>query len=87
MSMLERLLFEIRSGGALEVGALAKRLDVSPQLVEVMLEHLQRAGYIRPYPASGCGASENYGQGCQGCGLQALCKHPQRDISLKLWQG
>lgn len=81
--MLERLLSEIRSGGALEVGALAKRLDASPQLVEAMLEHLQRAGYIRPYPARerGCG------EGCQGCILQAQCNCPQRDTSLKLWQG
>ncbi len=77
--MLERLLSEIRSGGALEVGALAKKLDVSPQLVEAMLEHLQRAGYIRPY--------ERCGDGCNGCSLKAQCSQPQRNTLLKLWQG
>ncbi|GAB4505023.1 MAG: hypothetical protein Fur0043_20180 [Anaerolineales bacterium] len=77
--MLERLLAEIRSGGALEVGTLAKKLDASPQLVEAMLEHLQRAGYIRPYEACG--------EGCHGCSLKTQCDRSRRDISLKLWQG
>jgi len=77
--MLERLLSEIRSGGALEVGALAKKLDASPQLVEAMLEHLQRSGYIRPY--------EHCGDGCNGCSLKARCSQPRRNTPLKLWQG
>ncbi|MFZ5819710.1 MAG: FeoC-like transcriptional regulator [Chloroflexota bacterium] len=77
--MLEQLLAEIRSGGALEVGALAKKLDASPQLVEAMLEHLQRAGYIRPY--------ENCGEGCNGCSLKAQCDQSHRNAPLKLWQG
>jgi len=77
--MLERLLSEIRSGGALEVGALAKKLDASPQLVEAMLEHLQRAGYIRPY--------ETCDEACSGCSLKAQCGQSHRNASLKLWQG
>jgi ribosomal protein S8 len=77
--MLERLLSEIRSGGALEVGVLAKKLDASPQLVEAMLEHLQRSGYIRPY--------ETCDQACSGCSLKAQCSKPQRNTPLKLWQG
>lgn len=85
--MLERLLSEIRSGGALEVGALAKKLGTSPKLVEAMLEHLQRAGYIRPYPAGERGASENCGEGCNGCSLKAQCDQSHRNTPLKLWQG
>lgn len=77
--MLEKLLAEIRSGGALEVGALSKKLGASPQLVEAMLEHLQRAGYIRSY--------ETCDQACSGCNLKAQCAQSQRNISLKLWQG
>ncbi len=60
--MLEQLLAEIRSGGTLEVNDLAKKLGVSPQLVVVMLDHLQRSGYLRPY--------ETCGEGCGGCSLK-----------------
>lgn len=77
--MLEQLLAEIRSGGTLEVGALSKKLGTTPQLVEAMLEHLQRAGYIRPY--------ENCGEGCNGCSLKAQCGLSHRNTPLKLWQG
>lgn len=77
--MLEKLLAEIRSGGTLEVGALAKKLGASPQLVGVMLEHLQRAGYIRPY--------ETCGDGCGGCSLKPDCNHAGRIDLLKMWQG
>ena len=41
--MLEQLLKEIRAGGTLETGKLAARLGTTPQLIEAMLEHLQRA--------------------------------------------
>jgi len=75
--MLEQLLKEIRAGGTLETGKLAARLDTSPQLVEAMLEHLQRAGLIKPYI--------NCGDGCQGCGLREACQ-TQKDITLRLWQ-
>ncbi len=74
--MLAQLLFEIRSGGTLEVGSLASRLNTSPQMIEAMLEHLQRAGYIQPYQA--CDS------GCDGCGLQSDCHKPPAP---RLWQG
>lgn len=77
--MLEQLLAEIRAGGTLEVGALSKKLGASPQLVGVMLEHLQRSGYIRPY--------ETCGDGCGGCSLKAECNHAERVDLLKMWQG
>jgi hypothetical protein len=40
------------------------------------LEHLQRAGYLRPYAA--CDA------GCQGCGLKTDCIGPDKS-GLRLW--
>lgn len=77
--MLEQLLAEIRAGGTLEVGALSKKLGTTPQMVEVMLEHLQRSGYIRPY--------ETCGDGCGGCSLKTECNHTERVDLLKMWQG
>ncbi|MCS6994826.1 MAG: FeoC-like transcriptional regulator [Anaerolineales bacterium] len=78
--MLEQLLSEIRSGGTLEVNALSKKLGVSPQLVVVMLDHLQQAGYLQPYAAA-CG------EACGGCSLRRECSHAGRVDLLKLWQG
>ncbi len=75
--MLEQLLKEIHAGGTLETGKLATRLGVSPQLIEAMLEHLQRAGLIESYI--------NCGDGCQGCGLREACQ-TQRDTTVRLWQ-
>ncbi len=75
--MLEELLKAIRAGGTLEVAALSARLGVSPELVEAMLEHLQRSGLLENY--AGCDT------GCQGCSLSQVCsKAPKSD--LRLWQ-
>ncbi len=74
--MLERLVNEIRTGGTLETNALAARLGTTPQLIEAMLEHLQRSGLIRAY--AGCN------DGCLGCSLQDMCKKPSNGI--RLWQ-
>ncbi len=76
--MLEQLLDEIRAGGSLEVSALSKKLGASPQLISVMLEHLQRSGYIRPY--------ETCGDGCGGCSLKTQCNHAGHVNLLKMWQ-
>ena len=75
--MLEQLIQEIRTGGTLETGILATRLGTTPQLIEAMLEHLQRSGLIQDY--SGCS------DGCQGCGLQETCKKPGT-YTVRLWQ-
>ncbi len=75
--MLEQLIAEIRAGGTLEVNALAARLQTSPQLIEAMLEHLQRNGLIQSYV--------HCGDGCQGCSLQAACNSKQ-GTTTRLWQ-
>jgi hypothetical protein len=75
--MLEQLVKEIRAGGTLEVGELAIRLGTTPQLIEVMLEHLQRSGLIQAYVSCS--------DGCLGCGLQDACKK-RTPGAIRLWQ-
>lgn len=77
--MLEQLLAEIQAGGTLEVRALAARLNTTPALVEMMLEHLARSGKIASYRR--CEGA------CGGCGLKDACGHPgDRSADLRLWQ-
>jgi hypothetical protein len=77
--MLERLLAEIRNGGALEVSALATRLGTSPAMVLAMLEHLQRMGTIKSY-------GEACGEGCGGCSLSKACGVDQSTGKIRLWK-
>jgi hypothetical protein len=74
--MLEQLVNEIRAGGTLETGALAARLGTTPQLVEAMLEHLQRSGLIQTYVSCS--------DGCLGCNLQDACR--KTPGAIRLWQ-
>ena len=74
--MLKQLIDEIRLGGTLETGTLAARLGTTPQLVEAMLEHLQRSGLIEAYTSCS--------DGCLGCGLQDACRKTPGTI--RLWQ-
>lgn len=76
--MLEQLIKEIREGGTLEVQTLAARFGTTPQLIEAMLEHLQRSGLIQAYVS--CSDS------CQGCNLQEACRK-QIPGTIRLWQG
>ncbi|MGZ9235106.1 MAG: FeoC-like transcriptional regulator [Anaerolineales bacterium] len=75
--MLEQLLKEIRAGGTLETGDLAIRLGTTPQLIEVMLEHLQRSGLIQAYVS----CSDR----CLGCSLQDSCNKGSSGM-IRLWQ-
>jgi Mn-dependent DtxR family transcriptional regulator len=77
--MLEKLLVEIRRGGTLEIGKLSKKLGTTPQMVEVMLEHLQRTGHIHPY--QGCQDT------CRACGESVSCKAAAGPGRPRLWQG
>lgn len=77
--MLEQLLAEIRAGGTLETGTLAAKLGTTPEMVEAMLEHLQRAGYLQPYRPCG--------DGCAGCDLKSGCKIMDQAYGARLWQG
>lgn len=74
--MLERLVAEIQMGGTLETGVLAAKLGTSPKLVQAMLEHLQRTGFIKSYV--NC---DNLG--CQSCSLSDACGSSP---AVRLWQ-
>ncbi len=80
--MLEQLVAEIRNGGTLETGVLAAKLGASPQLIQAMLEHLQRTGLIQPY--LNCDDGTLGKPGCQGCGLRDACTSPH--AAVRLWQ-
>ncbi len=77
--MLEELLQAIRAGGTFEIGTLAARLGTSPELVEAMLEHLQRAGHLRLHEACT--------EACGGCSLKQECKPFHMAGGVRLWQG
>ena len=77
MDMLHELLNEIQSGGTLEPGILADRLGTTPEMVSIMLEHLERLGKLQAL--TDCSP-----QGCDGCGLSTLCL--PRSSRGKVWQ-
>lgn len=74
--MLQQLLDILRQEQLQEVSELAARLDITPQMVEALIEHLQRSGYLRAYP--GCEGS------CQGCALKTACSGANNP-GVKLW--
>ena len=74
--MLENLAARVRQGGTLEICRLAADLHASVELVEAMLEYLQRQGLIRDFNRST--------QGCKGCGLRSACSSGNPD-GLQLW--
>lgn len=76
--MLEQLLSEIQSGGTFEVRTLAERLNTTPALVEMMLEHLVRSGKIAPYQR--CQGA------CMGCSLKNACSQAGQTSGLRIWR-
>lgn len=73
--MIERLLAELDRGQTLSVDKLAMRLETTPALVEMMLEHLERQGRVERVEF--CRGT------CAECPLDPFCQaeNPQR-----LWQ-
>ncbi len=65
--MLDELMNDIEVGGTLEVNALARKYDTTPQLITAMLGHLERLGVVAQYI--------DCGEGCQQCSLSADCSH------------
>jgi len=63
--MLEKLMEILRAGGTHRVSDLARALDTTPELVEMMLEDLARAGYVKPVAA--CPGA------CASCSLANAC--------------
>ena len=77
--MLDRLLELLRSGGTgrgtHSVGDLARELDTTPELVEMMLDDLCRMGYLKRVGGE-CGST------CASCAVADLCAAGSRG---KLW--
>lgn len=67
--MLERLLTELGRGGSWTPALLARQLDLPVEIVEAMLEQLQRMGRIRSF-APDCASS------CQACSMADNCRIP-----------
>ncbi len=64
--MLNRLLDLLRAGGTRRVADLARELDTTPELVEMMLEDLCRMGYLKRVGGE-CGGK------CAACPMAGLC--------------
>jgi len=64
--MLERLLGVLAQGGAVSCGDLARTLGVDQRLVQQMVEHLAKLGYLRP-------AAGSCGDECGACALEGPC--------------
>jgi hypothetical protein len=64
--MLNELLALLQAGGVHRVDDLARELDTTPGLVELMLEELARLGYLEPLTQP-CSAA------CEGCAMSGLC--------------
>ena len=75
--MLAQLVDKLEAGGTVDTAALSAELGASPALLEAMLEHLGRLGFIRPYirPAEACG----------DCGFKASCGS-RFDGGVRLWE-
>jgi hypothetical protein len=67
--MLEKLLNLIRDHGVISPSALSSQLGISPRLLEVMLEDLQRRGYLDSIEEPEACASG----ACQGCAVSGSC--------------
>ena len=64
--MLERLLGVLAQGGAVSYGDLARTLGADRMLVQQMVEHLARLGYLKP-------AAGSRGEECGACALEGPC--------------
>jgi len=62
--MLDKLIEKLQAGGTYSLNDLARELQTTPALVEMMLENLSRMGYIERgdnHCATGCGGCSQDG--------------------------
>lgn len=69
--MLEKLLSELRSGRTNRVDELALRLNTTPALLQVMLDHLVQLNLVNRYQP--CDDS------CSACSASHLCHQDSHD--------
>ncbi len=78
--MLEALIKEIRNGGTLQPAALAKKLNVSVPMIEMMLEDLERRGLLSNLN-DGCSTSA-----CGSCAIADSCSSLSPQGRLWMWK-
>jgi predicted ArsR family transcriptional regulator len=66
-STMTRLLAMLQAGGTRRVDDLARNLEMTPQMVEAMLEGLSRMGYLRQVSGECSGR-------CGACPLAGTCQ-------------
>ncbi|MGD1994455.1 MAG: FeoC-like transcriptional regulator [Anaerolineae bacterium] len=78
--MLKRLLTLLRQGGTHRVNDLARELDVTPELLEMMLEDLTRQGYLKRMGGS-CTDQ------CTACPMAGMCSagSPDETKGNQIW--
>ena len=76
--MLAQLISEIHAGGTLDISVLARKLQTSPAMIEAMMEHLKRNGFLRAY--------EPCQDGCTGCSLNQMCDPSKKRSIAQIWQ-
>lgn len=64
--MLERLLDLLQTGGSHRISDLAEALETTPEMVETMLEGLERMGYLKRLGKDCTGR-------CTACPLAGMC--------------
>jgi hypothetical protein len=73
--MFAKLLALLRQGGVLTIEQAARELDTTPEMVSGMIDHMTRAGWLRPLSAS-CDAR---------CGECLVARDCTRADSQRLW--
>lgn len=68
--MLERLISELKSGRTNRVEELALRLNTTPALVQVMLDHLVKLDLVKRY--------QSCDDTCPACSTKSLCQVNQQ---------
>jgi hypothetical protein len=76
--MLAELMTEIRAGGTLETSKLAKKLNTTSAMIEAMMDHLRRIGFLKVY--------ETCADACSGCSLTQMCDPKNKKTTAQIWQ-
>ncbi len=66
--MFDKLMSMLQRGGTLTIDQMARELDTTPAMVNELIGHLARSGWLKQMGAS-CDAA------CSGCSLANDCRH------------
>jgi hypothetical protein len=74
--MLDKLLAIMNRGGTLTVDQIARELNTTPAMIDELIDHLMRSGWLKPMDAS-CDSS------CHQCALASDCRRTNQS---RIWQ-